>query len=459
MSVRRIARRGVTPATGRGNKMSNQMDEVVKSVRELADAVKSVNEKNQALPEKIMEGIKDLVAKAPNPTPRSVEFSTETSVEERKEAEILASMPKELRAKTDEMFLASQLLKTPVQNLKMWGQWSRQANEFKKALDTATGAQGGDWVPTNFSSELFDMVQLETRVPSLFRTIVMPSNPYKLPVTLAAINTYKQPEQTADTGQTKIPVGDGSNIGNSTLTAVGHAARVLASAEVDEDSIVPILPWLVRMISRAIADGREDFILNGDSAGTHEDSDIGAGSTDHRRRVALGLRAAANDGGATYKLDMATFSLANIRALRVKLGKYGVNPSDCAIITGPVGYSKLLGLTEVVTMQNFGNAATAITGSLGNVDGMPVFVSGFCREDLNASGVYDGATTTKTALYIVYRPGWVLGERRSANSVKVLNELYAESDQVALVTKERVTFKDIYPTASNKTIGLGYNIA
>ena len=53
----------------------------------------------------------------------------------------------------------------------------------------------------------------------------------------------------------------------------------------------------------------------------------------------------------------------------------------------------------------------------------------------------------------------MLGERRSANSVKILNELYAESDQVALVPKERVTFKDIYPTASNKTIGLGYNIA
>jgi hypothetical protein len=60
---------------------------------------------------------------------------------------------------------------------------------------------------------------------------------------------------------------------------------------------------------------------------------------------------------------------------------------------------------------------------------------------------------------MVYRPGWVMGERRAANSVKVLNELYAESDQVALVAKERVTFKDIYPTASNKTIGVGYNIA
>lgn len=439
--------------------MSTQMDDVIKSVRDLAEEVKKAGERNQALPEQLMEGIKGLIASTPAPTPRSVEFATGAPAEERAESEIIGSMPKELRQNIDEMVVASKILGKPVNHLKSWDTWKRRAGTFKKALDTATAAQGGDWVPTNFSNELFELVQLEAKVPSLFRTIVMPSNPYKLPVGLARISTFKQAEQTADTGQTKISVGDGSNIGNATLTAVGHAARVLTSAELDEDAIVPILPWLVRDIAKSIAEGREDFILNGDSSGTHEDSDIGAGSADSRRRIALGLRAASNDGGATYKLDMATFSLANLRALRVKLGKYGVNPADCAIITGPVGYAKLLGLTEVVTMQNFGNAATAITGSLGNVDGMPVFVSGFVREDLNASNVYDGVTTTKTALYMVYRPGWVIGERRSANSVKVLNELYAESDQVALVAKERVTFKDIYPTASNKTIGVGYNIA
>lgn len=439
--------------------MSTQMDEVIKSVRDLAEEVKKAGERNQSLPEKLMEGIKGLVASAPAPTPRAVEFATGAPVEERAESEIIGSMPKELRQNIDEMVVASKILGKPVNHLKSWDTWKRRAGTFKKALDTATGAQGGDWVPTNFSNELFELVQLEAKVPGLFRTIVMPSNPYKLPVGLARISTFKHAEQTADTGQTKISVGDGSNIGNSTLTATGHAARVLTSAEVDEDAIVPILPWLVRDIAKGIAEGREDFILNGDSAGTHEDSDIGAGSADSRRRIALGLRAASNDGGATYKLDMATFSLANLRALRVKLGKYGVNPADVAIITGPVGYSKLLGLTEVTTMQNFGTAATAITGSLGNVDGMPVFVSGFVREDLNASNLYDGVTTTKTALYMVYRPGWVIGERRAANSVKILNELYAESDQVALVAKERVTFKDIYPTASNKTIGVGYNIA
>ncbi len=439
--------------------MSN-MDEVIKSVRELAEEVKKTQERNAALPEQLMKGIQELVEKAPAPAPqRSVEFASNMPVEERAEHEILGSMPKELQSKVDEMFLASKILNKPVQHLKSWGKWARQAGDFKKALDTATGAQGGDWVPTNFTNELWEFVQLEARVPGLFRTIVMPSNPYKLPVGLARISTFKQPEQTADTGQTKIPVGDGSNVGNSTLTAVGHAARVLVSAELTEDSITPILPWLTRDIAKAIAEGREDFILNGDSAGTHEDSDIGAGSADSRRRIALGLRAAANDGGATYKADLATFSLATLRGLRAKMGKYGVNPADVAIIVSAVGYAKLLGLSEVLTMQNFGNNATAITGSLGSIDGMPVFVSGMGRSDLNASGVYDGATTTKTVLNMVYRPGWVIGERRSAASVRVLTELYAESDQVALVTKERVTFAPTYPVASNVTTALGYNIA
>jgi len=437
----------------------NQMDEVIKEVRALAEGVKSAQAASTAIPEKIMEGIKELVKSTPNPTPRSVEFAAGAPASERAETEILGTMPKELVQQSDEMFLASKLLKRPVQTLKSWENWKRRAGEFKKALDTATAAQGGDWVPTSFSNELFAFVQLAAKVPNLFRTIAMPSNPYKLPVGLARVNTYKQPEQTADTGQTKIPVGDGSNVGNSTLTATGHAARVLTSAELEEDSIVPILPFLIQDIAIALAEGREDFILNGDSAATHEDTDIGAGSLDHRRRIALGLRAAANDGGSPFKLDMSTFSLANLRALRLKMGKYGVNPADLAIITGPVGYAKLLGMTEVLTLQNFGNKATVVMGSLGDVDGIPVFVSGQVRENMNASGVYDGVTTTKTVLYIVYRPGWVIGERRPAASVKLLSELYAESDQVALITKERVTFAPAYPTASNITTGLGYNIA
>lgn len=436
-----------------------EMEEVIKSVRELAEAVKTTNERNQALPDKIMEGIKELAAKAPNPTPRSVEFSVEGTDSEKRVADVFDAMPRELKVKLDEAYAASVILRKPVEHLKSFGKWRREAKEFVKALDTGTAAQGGDWVPTGFTSELFEFVQLAAKVPALFRTIAMPTNPYKLPVQLSRINTYKQAEQTADTGQTKITVGDGSNVGNATLTATGHAARVLTSAELDEDSIVPVIPFLVRDIAKSLAEGREDFILNGDSAGTHEDSDIGAGSADSRRRIALGLRAAANDGGATYKLDMATFTLANLRALRVKLGKYGVNPAEMAIVTGPVGYSKLLGMTEVITMQNFGNSATVVTGSLGSVDGIPVFVSGLVRENLNASGVYDGTTTTKTVLNMVYTPGWVVGERRGAQGVKLYSELYAESDQIMLQAKERVTFAPTYPTASNVTTGLGYNIA
>lgn len=251
------------------------MDEVIKSVRDLAEEVKKAGQRDQALPEKLMEGIKGLVASAPAPTPRSVEFATGAPVEERAESEIIGSMPKELRQNIDEMVVASKILGKPVNHLKSWDTWKRRAGTFKKALDTATGAQGGDWVPTNFSNELFEFVQLEAKVPGLFRTIVMPSNPYKLPVGLARISTFKQAEQTADTGQTKISVGDGSNIGNSTLTATGHAARVLTSAEVD-DAIVPILPWLVRDIAKGIAEGREDCRSERRQvAGTHEDSDIG----------------------------------------------------------------------------------------------------------------------------------------------------------------------------------------
>jgi len=52
----------------------------------------------------------------------------------------------------------------------------------------------------------------------------------------------------------------------------------------------------------------------------------------------------------------------------------------------------------VRTVDKYGQFATVLNGELGKIDGIPVIVSEKIRENLNASGVYDGTTTTKTLL-------------------------------------------------------------
>lgn len=435
-----------------------QVEALCKKVNDLVE----LNEKKVSRPEgekiEIEEKVKKLVAEAMAATPganisRKTEFQATPST---KAEEVLAKMPVELQKQADECFIYSKLLKRPVQHLKSWARFTSEAGDFKKALDTAAAAGGGDWVPTDFSTNLYEHVRVNGKVAALFEMITMPTSPYVIPVEIGSIVTTKHAEQTADTGQTLITVGDSASItGKLTLTAAGHAARVLASKEVEEEMIAPAMPAIRKNIIAALAEGREDAILNGDSAGTHEDSDIGAGSADHRRRLWLGLRASSNDN--SYKTDISTFSTTAIRNLRKSMGKYGVDPAKLAIITSISGYIQLLDLTEARTVDKLGAMATLLNGQLASFDGIPVIVSDQVRQDLNASGVYDGVTTTKTAVYLAYRGGWVMGERRGAQ-IQLLTELYAASWQDALIVKERVDFKPIYPTASNKTAWLGYNL-
>ena len=382
---------------------------------------------------------------------------------EKRADRIVKRMPVELRRELDDVYLLSKMLGKKPNQTKAWQDWKGQAHEYKKALDATTAGGVDEWVPTDFSSELYQMVRLEAVVAKLFRVVTMPSNPYTFPIALNRLKSFKHTEQTGNTGQTKVPVADsvdgasGDDIawaGNFTLTAEGHGTRLLMSKDAQEDSIAPLLAEARAEIVRVLSEGHEDMMLNGDIvSGTHEDTDVTAAND--RRKVFTGLRALANDN--SYRRDLSTLNISNLRLMRSDVGKYGAKPSRLAYITGVKGWLRLIDLAEVTTVDKYGPGATILSGELAKLDGIPIVVSEWVREDLNASAVY-AAGQTKTALYQVYTDGYIIGERRQA-SIQLLKELYAESDQDALVVRERIAFRDTYPVASNKTIRLGANIA
>lgn len=433
-----------------------EIDGLIKTVKDASEALKSAQSDMKANVEKMVEqALKGVLAAHPGVTEpiRKVEFE---AGDKTAPAAIVAGMPEEAQKGLDECFILSKILQRPVTSLKSWAKWGAKNSEFKKALDTAAAGGGLEWVPTDFSSRLWELVRVQGVVASLFQVIPMPTNPYKLPLELGRLTSYKHAEQTADTGQTKIPVGDGNTLtGNRTLTAVGHAVRVLLSKDVEEDSIIPLLPFLQSRIVMALAEGREDAIINGDTQSTHQDADVTDAAD--RRKMWDGLRrmALAN----SYSQDLATLTLDNWRLNRSGMGRYGVSPAELAHIMDLRSYIKALGLDEVRTLDRMGPNATILKGQLGMVDGSPVIVTEWARNDLDSTGVNSAtaANNIKGGILTVNRMGFVVGERRTA-SVQLLRELYAESDQDALVVRERVTFEDTYPIASNATVYFGYNV-
>src|SRR5215218_10249236 len=133
------------------------------------------------------------------------------------------------------------------------------ADNVLKAMDTAEAAGGAEFVPTAFSPDLINQVRLDLRVSSLFQHINMPAPTYKLPVEVGPATAYIVPENTADTGQTSITASQGGT-GQVTFTATSMGAMTRVSKELDQDSIVPMVPFIQRQLLRGLAVGLENAI-------------------------------------------------------------------------------------------------------------------------------------------------------------------------------------------------------
>lgn len=334
---------------------------------------------------------------------------------------------------------------------------SYYADEFvpamRAAMDTATSAEGQEWVPKNLSSDLIRRVNLDLQVVALFPSIQMPTQPFDIPgMAVSRQRGGYAAEQTADSGQTKFKVLT-AGTRKITLTAKKFAARMLTSKELEEDSFLAILPFMQSEIVDFLTADMEDAVINGDTTGTHQDSDTTA--SDDPRKYWDGLRVQAQSGAKTDASN-AALTLAMLRTNRLKMGKYGTRPSNLAHIVGMQNYIHLLSDANFITMDKYGVNATVLSGELGKADGSPVIVSEYVRADLNASGVYDGSTTNRSVALSVYTPGYMTGIRRGL-TVETLRELYAESDQDLVLASHRRAFAERYTRATELCVAAHYN--
>lgn len=329
---------------------------------------------------------------------------------------------------------------------------------FAQAMDTATAAEGLEFLPKELSGDLIERVNLLLRVAALFGMIPMPSNPFEIPGrAVSRVRLGTKAEETADTGQGKfLAVTPGSR--KITLTAVKLAGRALLSREAEEDAIIAMLPFIREELIDYLAADIEDAIVNGDNTSPHQDTDVTDFTDPQDPRTAWnGLRLLTQAAQKTDVSNAAPTVLNSIRANRKTMKKYGVSIADLAHLCSISAYLQLLGDTNVYTVDKYGPGATILAGELGRADGTPLIVSEYVRQDLNASGVFDNVTTNRTQIITVNRRGFLMGERRGV-TVEVLRELYAESDQDAVIISRRLAFASRFPT-SEGVVAFAFNIA
>lgn len=319
-----------------------------------------------------------------------------------------------------------------------------------KALTSTGTGSGKELVNVDLSGDLQSRLYLESALASemIGSEITMPSSPFKLPIatTLPVFKTVTQ----GNAGTESSP-----GTGEIVLTDKKLIGQTDYSYEADEDSILAILPMLQENLGKGAAISLESALINGDVSTTHQDSDIHAVSG-HAAKLFTGLRRYAIAASLTSSLASGGISFTNLKAMRKLMGKYGVRASDCFILCGVMGYSELVGLAETLTADKVGTeSARILTGEAPSLMGMKILVSEEVREDLNASGVYDGSTTTKGSIYIVHKPSFLMGVRRGftvevdVNKKTQVNSIIA-SFRRAFQPKET-------PSATVQSVIMGYN--
>jgi len=347
--------------------------------------------------------------------------------------------------------ITDEQIKAAVRSGDMFAKQVRQECVYgRKTAITAGGTgTGAEFVNTDLSSDLQARMYMESQLASFLvaSEITMPSNPFKLPLSTSRPTFYKGSEGGTPTV---------SNPGTAAITL--DAQKLIGyceySYEADEDAIIAILPWMQEMLAKAAAEALEDAFINGDTTGSHMDSDV-TGATD-ARKLFKGLRYYAK-AVAALKVSFATGGItsANIGALRKAMGKYGMKPADMFLLCGTSGYNDIVLLAETLTAEKAGAAARILTGNAPQIFGIPIIPSSKMREDLNASGVYDGSTVTKGSLLLVHRPAWYVGVKRGLMIEVDTNKLTQVNQVIASFRRD---FKPREtPSATEQTVVLGYN--
>lgn len=278
----------------------------------------------------------------------------------------------------------------------------REAAE--RAFTDSTGV-GGDWIRDGWIPDLYQAYETPRIFAGAFQEVPVSATTFQRPKITTGARPYLKGKITSDNPASYTPTTPATDVGSSTVP--GFAIRILVDEVASEDSAVAAIPTLQRLMMAGLDDGFEDCGLNGDTAATHQDtiaawnirsrwgsSGLG-GSADHRRGF-IGGRARAFDIGSTAKQDgSAVQTAAGFLAALAKMGERAQG-RVVAFMSPEYVVQKVMAWDQVMTVQNFGLQASILQGAPMAVFNVPIRLSRFVSADLNASGLYDDTTKTKS---------------------------------------------------------------
>jgi HK97 family phage major capsid protein len=290
----------------------------------------------------------------------------------------------------------------------------KNAIGLTKALDSTTAGSGDEYVPTGMAAELWQDMFLAAKIGGSIPAINMPTDPFDIPLGWATGAWRKGGANTAITAQD-------ATTAKSTLTSTEQVYEADWAYDLDEDSIIAVLPSLRQEITRDGAEQIDRFIMNADAtdAATGNINSDDANPANDSYFLSAGQDGIRHlflvDNTAQSVALNTTLTDALVLAAIGRTGKYAADTSNLGIAVDALTYIAMLGLTNVATLDKFGPNATVLTGELAKYANVPVLVSG-ALSLVDTDGKYTTTTPATNDVYgsmaVFHRPSWRVGFRR-----------------------------------------------
>lgn len=327
-----------------------------------------------------------------------------------------------------------------------------------KAMDSAESGFGNQLIGSQYVGELWEAARRESRIFNQLTAFEMTAPSAYLPVEVDFPEMQYVGESTAD-------YTNGSDYGTSKtgsqrvqVDAKKFVIHQMWSGELEEDSIIPFVPFLRMQAAKAIAHYTDSLVLNGDTTNAATGNinlvDTTPGATKHylafdgiRHAYLVDNTGNAVDaGGAITYTQLTALRSKMVDAARFVDWGHPSDPNDLIYVADVETADRIAELSEVLTMDKYGQNASILNGEVSKIGKNPLLVSmAMSKTDATGAVSNTAGNNVKGGVAAFNRKGFVPGWRRR---VKLEVERIPGRDQTRLVYSMRMGLGRFTPTGA-----------
>lgn len=367
---------------------------------------------SQERQEKVQARIDEIVASRVKPSAPAVEPVASIEPELKKNEMTIPAVAKAQKSKnfdsSEDAFVSGMYLASLGGN--------KRAGQFLNDQSVGTDDKGGFSVPAPLSNALINLLESYGVARQHCRRIVMSAMTWDVPKVTDHATIYYPAEAAAITSSDVT-------LGQINLVAKKMAALVKMSTEIQEDSIISIMDTVVQSIAYQMSVAEDENLFNGVAS-------------------AINANGIAGDSNVadTNVASVAALALTDFSAAAVSVGNPIVGARNEWYMNSTLFHGPVRDLLDAAG----GNTIREVEGAQRpTLHGYPV----------NFVNVLPGsAASTAGDLLAVFGDlsiGCYFGDRRQLG-FKVLDQLYAENDQVGVIASQRIDIKVANPEVLGK---------